>query len=180
MGAAIAAAVADRWPERVRALAMVAPVGFAGVKWMRIFRLITPEFALPIFPLLATRLLVRVMLSVVYGSIRRATSEDVDEFFAPTQTPGATTALRHLLHEFTWESSFPDLVMPWMTIVGSEDILSPQSDISRYAGRNRDARSLVIEGAGHVIFDEAPEIVNAALCEFFMASGPAYISGQHD
>ena len=147
---------------------------------MRFFQLITPSFALPIFPLLATRLLVRTMLSVVYGSLRRASAEDVEEFHAPAQTPGATTALRHLLHRFTWNRSFSGFPVPWMTIVGSEDLLSPASDVARYAGKNRDAPSLVIEGAGHVIFDEAPEIVNAALCEFFTEHRGAYISGQDD
>jgi non-heme chloroperoxidase len=180
MGAAIAGHVADIAPERVASLVLVAPVGFAGVKGMPLFRFITPRFALSIFPLLTTRLLVKLMLAVVYGSLRRASSEDIEEFYAPTQTPGATTALRHLLHEFSWNRPFPHLSMPWMTIVGSEDVLSPQADIARYAGKNHGAMSLVIEGAGHVIFDEAPEIVNAALCEFFTEQRAAYISSKHD
>lgn len=180
MGAAIAGHVADIAADRVASLVLVAPVGFAGVKGMQLFRLITPRFALSIFPLLTTRFLVRAMLSVVYGSLRRASAEDVEEFYAPTQTPGATTALRHLLHEFSWNEPFPELRMVWMTIVGSEDVLSPQSDITRYAGKNHHARTLVIEGAGHVIFDEAPEIVNAALCEFFTEHGEAYISSKDD
>lgn len=176
MGAAIATEVARVAPERVSALVLAAPVGFAGVRGMHVFRFITPAFALSIFPLLVTRFLVRAMLSVVYGSLRRASLEDIEEFYAPARTPGATTALRHLLHEFTWDSKFPNLSVPWMTILGGEDILSPQSDIVRYAGRDQEARSLVIDGAGHVIFDEAPEIVNAALCEFFTANAPPYIS----
>ena len=180
MGAAIAGHVADIASQRVASLVLVAPVGFAGVKGMSLFRFITPRFALPVFPLITSRFLIRVMLSVVYGSLRRASSEDIEEFYAPTQTPGATTALRHLLHEFDWNKPYPDLSMPWMTIVGSEDVLSPQSDIARYAGKNHDAGTLVIEGAGHVIFDEAPEVVNAALCEFFTRHRAAYISSQHD
>ena len=180
MGAAIAARVADIVPDRVSAVALAAPVGFAGVRGMRLFRFLTPRFALSIFPLLATRLVIRAMLAVVYGSLRRPTSEDVEEFYAPTRTPGATTALRHLLHEFEWNRSFPDLSMPFITMVGSEDILSPQADLARYTGRNHNGRTLVIEGAGHVIFDEAPEIVNAALCEFFTVHGEAYISNRHD
>ena len=180
MGAAIAVQAAAVIPDRVSAIVLAAPVGFAGVRGMALFRFLTPAFALSIFPLLATRLLIRGMLAVVYGSLRRPTSEDVEEFYAPTQTPGATTALRHLLHEFEWNRPFPDLSMPFMTIVGSEDILSPQADLARYAGGNRDNASLVIEGAGHVIFDEAPEIVNAALCEFFTVHREAYISNTHD
>ena len=180
MGAAIAVQVAVIAPRRVRALALVAPVGFAGVKGMGLFRFLTPAFAVALFPLLASRLTVRILLSVVYGSLRRASAEDIEEFYAPAKTAGATTALRHLLHEFTWDRPFPDLAVPWMTIVGSEDILSPGSDVDRYAGKNHDARSLIIEGAGHVILDEAPEIVNHALCEFFSGHHDPYISMQDE
>jgi pimeloyl-ACP methyl ester carboxylesterase len=180
MGAAIAVHAADVVPERVTAVVLAAPVGFAGVRGMGLFRFLTPAFALSIFPLLATRFLIRAMLAVVYGSLRRPTSEDVEEFYAPTRTPGATTALRHLLHEFEWNRPFPDLRMPFMIMVGSEDILSPHSDLVRYAGGNYNRRTLVIEAAGHVLFDEAPEIVNAALCEFFTVHREAYISSRHD
>jgi pimeloyl-ACP methyl ester carboxylesterase len=180
MGAAIAAEASRTASGRVSALVLAAPVGFAGVRGMRLFRLLTPAFALSIFPLLARRFLVRGMLSVVYGSLRRPSKEDVEEFFAPIQTRGATTALRHLLHVFDWRRPFPKLSMPWMIIVGGEDILSPPSDLGRYAGRDGLSTSLVIEGAGHVVFDEAPEIVNAAVCEFIIRNPPAYISGQNE
>ena len=178
MGAAIAAQVVHTLPHRSRGIALVAPVGFAGVKGMGLFRFLTPQFALPIFPFVASRLLIRGLLSVIYGSLRHASAEDIEEFYAPTRTPGATTALRHLLHQFDWRKPFPKLTVPWITIIGSEDILSPESDMPRYAGQHGESRSLVIEGAGHVIFDEAPEIINAALCEFFTGDGGPYISSQ--
>ena len=178
MGAAIAAQVAHVAPRRVSAIALVAPVGFAGVKGMGLFRFLTPAFALSVFPILASRLLIRGLLAVIYGSLRRASAEDIEEFYAPTQTPGATTALRHLLHEFDWQKPFPELTVPWMTIIGGEDILSPESDLPRYAGSGQESRSLVIEGAGHVIFDEAPDVVNAALCEFFTVDAAPYISSR--
>ena len=178
MGAAIAAQVVHAAPRRSRAIALVAPVGFAGVKGMGLFRFLTPAFALPIFPFIASRVFIRGLLFVIYGSLRRPSTEDIEEFYAPARTPGATTALRHLLHEFDWRKPFPKFTVPWMTIIGSEDILSPESDMPLYAGSHGESRSLVIEGAGHVIFDEAPEIVNAALCEFFTSDGAPYISSQ--
>ena len=178
MGAAIAAQVAHVAPQRVSAMALVAPVGFAGVKGMGLFRFLTPAFALSVFPILASRLLIRGLLAVIYGSLRRASAEDIEEFYAPTQTPGATTALRHLLHEFDWKKPFPKPTVPCMTIIGSEDILSPESDLARFTGNDRISRSLVIEGAGHVIFDEAPDLVNAALCEFFTVDAAPYISSR--
>jgi pimeloyl-ACP methyl ester carboxylesterase len=174
MGAAIAVELADVDPRRISSLVLAAPVGFAGVKGMRFFRLITPGFALPLLQLFASRLLVRAMLSMVYGSIRRASNRDVEEFYAPTRLPGFVRSLRYLLHEFDWHRSFPALSLPVMTVFGSEDILSPSSDADRYRG----SPSIVVEGAGHVLFDEAPEILNSAVTSFL--TGQAYISGNHE
>lgn len=180
MGAAIAAQAAALAPERVACLVLAAPVGFAGVKGMALFRALTPKFAIPILPKLATRGLIRVMLRVVYGSIRGASERDVLEFLAPNVFPDFTRALRHLLHEFEWNAPFPELHVPWMTISGSEDLLSPAADLSRYSGPGGSARSVVVERAGHVLFDEAPQIVNAELARFFGGARVPYILSQNE
>ena len=176
MGAAVAAQVTVTSPERVRALALAAPVGFAGVRGMSLFRLITPRVAIPFLSHLVTRTLIRMMLSVVYGSLRRASSEDVEEFYAPVKTPGGIVSLRHLLHEFDWNRPYPRIRVPVMTIFGSEDVLSPASDTARY----EPAEALIVEGAGHVLFDEAPDLVGSALCKFFSAHCAPYISSYDD
>ncbi|HEX6573422.1 MAG TPA: alpha/beta hydrolase [Gemmatimonadaceae bacterium] len=176
MGAAIAAQAAAAAPGRIDAVVLAAPVGFAGVRGMGLFRFITPAFALRIFPYLASRLLIRGMLAVVYGSLRRPTTRDVEEFYAPVKTSGGTAGLRHLLHKFEWHSPFPELAMPFMTILGSEDVLSPESDRDRYEG----GELLVIRDAGHVLFDEAPDEINAALCRFFGSNTSPYISMKHE
>ena len=61
-----------------------------------------------------------------------------------------------------------------MTIVGSEDVLSPASDAGRYHGDP----TVVIDGAGHVLFDEAPEVVNPVIDRFLKSH--VYISTQND
>lgn len=175
MGAAIAVSVTAAYPHRVQSLVLVAPVGFRGVQGMTLFRALTPSFAVPLLRLVARRALVRMMLRVVYGSLEHATRNDVDEFWAPTRFPDFTRALRHLLHEFDWEAPFPDLRIPWLAIVGSEDRLSPAADVAWYAGRDVGGESLVVKGAGHVLFLEAPEIVNTAMADFFRAERAPYI-----
>ena len=172
MGAAVGIELADAEPERVASLVVAAPVGFAGVPGMRFFRLITPRFSLALLQLLASRLLIRAMLSIVYGSIRRASSRDVEEFYGPTRLPGFVRSLRYLLHEFDWERPLPVVSMPIMTVFGSEDVLSPASDAPRYRGEP----TIIIEGAAHVLFDEAPETVNSAITGFL--SSQVYISDQ--
>lgn len=167
MGAAIVARVAERAPHRVSGVVLVAPVGFAGVPGMWLLRACTPKFSVPILRMVAGRPFFRVILSLVYGPLRRASERDVEEFFAPTQFPDFTRALRHLLHQFTWDAPFPKLEVPWLTIAGSKDVLSPPADVARYTGSESGTPSLIVQGAGHVILDEAPASVNAAIADFF-------------
>ena len=173
MGAVIAAQAAAAAPDRVAGLALIAPVGFAGVRGMRLFRALTPVRAVPLLARISSRFLVWLMLVVVYR-LRLPRGRDVDQFRAPTQFPEFALALRHLLHEFDWESSLPHFAVPWMVVLGTRDHLSPVKDASRYAGAHS---SVVVPGAGHVILDEAPEKVNAALAGFFgTVFGVGYIS----
>ena len=171
MGAAISGAAASARPEKISRLALAAPVGFSGVRGMKFFRVITPKILDPLFPKLASRALVRMMLSIVYGSLRRPTQQDVEEFHAPVKLPGYTSALRNLLHRFNWKAPFPELSVPVLLILGNEDVLSPLSDAERYP-----AQSVVIEGAGHVLFEEAPEKMNGILSDFFAPLRDSYIS----
>jgi pimeloyl-ACP methyl ester carboxylesterase len=175
MGAAIAACVAAEVPQRVSALVMVAPVGFAGVPGISIFRALTPSFSIPLLRLLAARPLIRLMLWVVYGSLRPAPPRSLEEFYAPTQFPEFTRALRHMLHEFTWDAEFPKLAAPVLTIVGSNDVLSPAADAARYASAESGFPPVVVKGAGHVILDEAPGVVNAAITGFFRGAGKSRV-----
>jgi pimeloyl-ACP methyl ester carboxylesterase len=173
MGASVAAHAAAVIPDRVSGLALVAPVGFAGVRGLSLFRLLTPASIIPWLPAMASRLVVKTMLEIVYGDLRDPGQRDVDEFRAPAQFPGFTRSLRHLLHAFDWKRPFPKLALPHFVIAGTRDHLSLAKDAQRYSDRP----ALVIEGAGHVLFSEAPDLVNTALISFFRSpAGRGYIS----
>lgn len=167
MGGAIAGDVAASVPDRVAAVAFVAPVGFAGVEGLGLFKLITNSLIEPVLPHLARRALVKIMLGMVYAGMHPVTEKDVDEFWAPTQFPEFSRSLRKLLHNFNWNQPFPKLSMPWITIVGEKDHLCRVRDVSRYAGDDAKAPTVVIPGVGHVVFDENPEMVNGTLMAFF-------------
>ncbi len=174
MGAAVAVQAAVIAPDRITSVALAAPVGFAGVPGMSIFRALTPRVAVPLLPYVASRFVIKMMLELVYGDLTAPTGRDIDEMRAPTQFPEYTCALRHLLHRFEWESAFPRLAVPHLVIAGEKDHLSPAGDAHRYAG---DRPACVIKGAGHVLFSEAPEAVNAELLSFFRSPHrPGYIS----
>ncbi len=176
MGAAIAAHVAAAVPERVSGLVLGAAVGFAGVRGMSLFRAVTPRASLPVLPLVANRALVAAMLRFVDGSFRAPSARDVEEFYMPARLPGFTRALRHLLHEFDWSARFPDLSVPWVSLLGGRDRLNPLSDAIHLGVNGQAARRVVIENSGHLIFSEAPAIVNAEVVEFFDGVRAPYIS----
>lgn len=167
MGGALAAHVAAAVPERVESVVLAAPVGFSGVRGLTLFKLVTSRPIAPLLPSLAARGIVKVMLGLVYGITHPVTEKDVDEFWAPTQFPSFARALRELLHTFNWSEPFPDLSVPWMTMVGSRDRLCNPKDIGRYVGRDGQASTVVLPDVGHVIFDENPELVNGLLMAFF-------------
>lgn len=175
MGAAVAADAAAAFPDRVSGLVLAAPVGFAGVRGMTLFRLLSPEVLVSVLPCLVTPFIVRVMLRVLYGSLKRPTERDIRELHAPGAFPEFSAALRLLLHEFDWSAPYPRLGVPTLAIAGSEDILSPPDDIGRYA-----ERTVVVKGAGHVLFLESPAAVNHEIASFFGAAAPPYISNQNE
>jgi len=174
MGASIAVHAAVAAPDRVTGIALVAPVGFAGVRGMAAFRALTPAFVAPAIGHIASPLVVKTMLEIAYGDLSGPTARDVEEMRVPMKFPEYTQVLRKLLHEFTWDAPFPRLAVPHTVIVGTRDRLSPGADAHRYSG---DRAPVVIEGAGHILFSEAPGIVNAELIEFFRSPHRAgYIS----
>jgi len=167
MGAALAAHYAMAHPHRVRALVMVSPVGFSGIPGLSVLRIMTPSPLTPIAPRIASRSLVRLLLWTVNGKLRRITERDVDEYWAPTQFPEFTRAMRHLLHEFLWREPFTPLPVPCLLISGTRDRLMLSRHAESYRRAMPQIQHIVVSDAGHVVYDEAPAIVNAAMIEFF-------------
>ncbi len=170
MGAALGAHVAAASPERVRALVMVSPVGFSGVRGLTAIRIGTPSFLTPALPRISGRWTIKFLLDVVNGRLRKITPEDVDEYYAPMQFPEFVIATRHLLHEFTWKAPFNPLSVPSLIVSGGRDRFVSQKSVERYCHAMPSIRHLVIRDAGHVIYDEAAPVVNDAILEFLASA----------
>jgi pimeloyl-ACP methyl ester carboxylesterase len=54
-----------------------------------------------------------------------------------------------------------------LIICGAEERIVTSDRAERVAARMPDARVVMVEGAGHVVNEEAPEQSNQALVEFF-------------
>jgi len=167
MGAALSAHVADSSPERVRGLVMVSPVGFSGVRGLTAVRVATASPITPLLPRIADRKVIELLLNLVNGKLRPITPRDVDEYWAPTQFPEFTLAMRHLLHKFTWRAPFPKLTVPTLLMSGTRDRFVSRDALESCCKTLPGMRHIEVENAGHVVYDEAPAIVNKALLDFF-------------
>lgn len=167
MGGPIAAMVAARFPERVAALALLAPAGFEREGSVRLLSWLTPRFVAPILPYLVPRWSISLVFHFTFGRLYRPTERDVDEYWAPTQFPGFVRASWDLLHHFDWsagaDGSFDAIRTPTVVMDGSEDHMVIRRWVRRYAATMRHARYVEVEGCGHVVPQEAPGHVIDAL-----------------
>lgn len=166
MGAALALRFAIANPRRVTALALLSPVGTSGLAFAPLARLLTPRALLPLWRLLNTKLMTRFFLRLAYGKFGSPTEREVAEYWAPSQFPEFTAALRHLLHELNWGPIYIGGLdahnIPILVMSGSRDHLCRKKTLEHLRKAMR-CTPLVVEGAGHLILSETPERVNAAL-----------------
>ena len=166
MGAALAAQIAAAAQGHVRSVVLGSPVGYSGIPALWALKGVTASPVVSLLPRIATRQVIKSILEVVNGKLRKISPRDVDEYWAPTQFPEFTIAMRQLLHEFTWDGGVPAIGVPALLISGSQDRLLPRALARQYAHKIHGVRHLEIAGAGHVVYDEAPAAVNEAIIEF--------------
>ena len=169
MGGPICARVAVLAPERVAALALLAPVGFGTEPEVMALRVLTPRIIAPALPYLLQRWMFAAVLSQAYGSRYRPTDRDLDEYWAPTQFPEFVGAMWEILHTFEWgagpDCGFGGIRTPAAIIDGRNDNFVIRRWVRRYAEVLKHASMTVVEGCGHVIPEEAPELVVRAIRE---------------
>lgn len=158
---------AARYPTRVECLGLLSPVGLRGVPLMRLYRGVTPRLLTPILRQMKPRVIVKLALWRVYGERGHFTKRDVEEFLAPSQFPEFALAVRELLHSYDWSAAdhrqLEVLDLPAVGLWGSLDHLMPRDGMGVYLPLLPRITLSAITGAGHIIPEETPEEVNAAL-----------------
>ena len=167
MGAALGAHVAASSPQLVRGLVMVSPIGFSGVRGLTIVRMATPYSISPLLPRLTGRWLIEGILHTVNGRLRVINNHDVDEYWAPSQFPEFPIAMRHLLHEFTWDAPFTPPSVPCLLVSGTRDRFLSREGLDVLCRSMPQMPHIEVKDAGHVIYDEAAPIMNDAILSFF-------------
>lgn len=166
MGAALALRFTIASPGRVSALALISPVGTSGLRFLSLVRTITPAVSIPFWRMLNTKWMTRFFLRLAYGEFGAPSSREVEEYWAPSQFPAFTTALRHLLHRFNWGPIYIGGLdahnIPILVLSGSRDHLCRKKALD-HIRRSLRCEMQVIEGAGHLVISETPDRVNSAL-----------------
>jgi pimeloyl-ACP methyl ester carboxylesterase len=170
MGATLLYHFVSRHPGRACALVLLSPVGMSGVPLMWFYRSLTPSFLRPLLRRVRPRLVVKVALKRVYGQRGSFTEEDVDQYWAPTQFPDCSLALRDLLHSYDWSAArtreLPTVHLPALGMWGGGDHLMAHDGLDLYKRLIPGIVLRKIEGAGHIIPEETPDEVNGAVIGF--------------
>ncbi|HET7631479.1 MAG TPA: alpha/beta fold hydrolase [Gemmatimonadaceae bacterium] len=167
MGGGVAAGLAVAHHPRVGRVALVNPVGFAPVRFTTMAQVMTPLRFRHHASRLVSRPLVRLMLRLAYADASRISERDVEEYWGTASQPGAAAALVALLHRFSWhrfaEADLRGIGIPALLVVGTHDHLIVGSE--RHAAHIPGLRVMRVAG-GHLVNEERPEVVDAALVSF--------------
>jgi pimeloyl-ACP methyl ester carboxylesterase len=170
MAGKIAAQVALDAPDRVDRLALIGAVGVGRVTGLSFVKYL-PMRSFDLLDTVTSRWTFRAVLERAYGSLAKPTARDAEEYYAPTSDPNFVRALFLLLKEFDWRLLNPEELarfsMPVLIIAGTEERIVTSDRAERVAARMPNAKVVLVQGAGHVVNEEAPEQSNQALVEFF-------------
>ena len=182
-GGATALLLAARNPERVRTLTLVSPAN----PWSRIGRKRLAALGLPgaswLFPPLARLMppLHRVFVRRMYGNRSRATAETLRGYSLPLLRKGTFEHAVKIAR--SWHSDMRELEVdlpkaasvPTLIIWGSKDKVVDPASARMLSRRLKQSRMVVIEGAGHLPYEECPEEFALLVGSFLAEHSPAQV-----
>ena len=150
MGGVIALDFSVKYPERVRALVLVAT---------------SAKFDIPTQKLME----LKNDMESIFGSLDKAKEKmkDIDERLVTNDMMvllGDVMAVK----KFDGTSHLSELKMPTLVVGGADDILAPVSYSEQLHGNIKNSQLKVIENVGHIVMVEAHQEFNAVLEEFLL------------
>jgi pimeloyl-ACP methyl ester carboxylesterase len=179
MGGAIMLELALRGELSLGRLVLVNPASFGNVHLLPLAQRASPRAMEPVLERIVPRWIVARAHRRVYGDPSLITDEDVAQYWAPSQFPGYATAMRRLVHEFSWERApvremaarLRTLVAPTspvLVVLGTRDRLvreaRPYVAKLRKAGAPLEVYASV--GGGHAVNEERPGEIVPLVLEF--------------
>lgn len=167
MAGKVALRLALETPDRIRTLVLLGAVGFGPVPRWRALAPLVPALPDPVATSVVPRWVVAMVQRRVRGRLAAATARDVDEVWAPSQFPAIVRAQLRMAVEFDWrEWREPELArvrVPVHVVFGTRDrTVRPRRALRLARSLPRHRFTWVPEG-GHVVMEEAPDVVNAIL-----------------
>jgi pimeloyl-ACP methyl ester carboxylesterase len=181
-GGAVAMLFAAR-SQKVRSLVLAAPVNPWSDLGMGRIRFFTGRLGKTLLPLIlpASRPVHKTAIERMYGDSKRIPSGTVDGYSARLLRPGRAhnilNAMGHWEKDLTaLRAAIPQIkartLLVWGTRDGAVDVRSAESLLKALPGSKLE----IIEGAGHLPFEETPEVFNRLVLEFLEKAS----SNQHD
>jgi pimeloyl-ACP methyl ester carboxylesterase len=173
-GGAVAMMAAALGPDRVRRLILVSPVNPWSAHRKHLIAFLRNPLLAPIVLALAPHLQIfyGVYLRRLYGDTRRIRPGTLEGYSEPLRLPGAfnySLAVLSSWKQDMWEleSELPGIAqIPTLLIWGSLDAAVDPASGARLEHQFRNCRLLMLEGVGHVPYEEVPEEFNRAVAEF--------------
>lgn len=168
-------------PSRIRTLVLVSPANpWSHIGRKRLALLRIPAVA-SLFPKVARGVgpLPRYFLSRMYGDASRVSEETVKGYSLPIARPGV---LEHAIKiTRSWHEDMRELErempkaagVPTLLVWGSKDRLVDQASIEPLRRNFKTAKAVVLEGLGHLPYEELPEDFCPPVLEFLDAHSPA-------
>jgi pimeloyl-ACP methyl ester carboxylesterase len=181
MGGTIALELAVRGECALGRLVLVNPACFGHVLLLPLARRASALALEPMLERLVPRWMVARAHRLVYGDPSRITPADIDQYWAPSQFPGYASAMRRLVHEFTWTRpsvaemtarlrSLTPPTSPPLVVLGTRDRLVREARPYVAALLAEGAPLEVYEsvGGGHAVNEERPAEVSFRVLRFLV------------
>jgi magnesium chelatase accessory protein len=169
MAGTIALELALAGESRIGRLALVNPASFGVIPPLRLTPLVRFDIVGRMIPHLLTRGSVARAHRLVYGDPSRITSQNIDQYWAPSQFPAYARALRWLALGFAWERRPAESMAQRLlasgrqvqVILGGRDRLvrDSRSYVESLVAHEAPLRVSVVEHGGHAVNEECPDDV---------------------
>jgi pimeloyl-ACP methyl ester carboxylesterase len=166
LGGLVAQELAITQPDRLRSLMLCGTVvGGVEAVWadQSVLDMLQANASLPL------EQAVRASIPVAYaeGTDRARIDEDVARRIElPTSREGYLAQLMGSAMYPGTRSRLPGVHIPALVVTGETDKIAPPANAAIIAGALPDARVLVVQGAGHMVITDQPEVLAAAMASF--------------
>ena len=173
-GGAVAMMAASLAPERIRRLILVDPVNPWSARGRTLSVALSNPVVAPVFQELAPRfpILRQYYFRRLFGDTRRIRPGTPEGYMKPLLRPGAwrygLAVLRSWNKDLTeLESVLPRISnIPTLLIWGSRDAAVDPASAPRLQAQFRNCRLVMLDGVGHLPYEEVPDEFNGAVAEF--------------